>query len=354
MASWEEMAEQVLVLGRPGDVRGAAQGWDQLLRACDEVKANLEKHVKELNQAWKGPAYESFKTHINAISKQLGDMTADARTDRGIVAALNDAADKLETAQQNMPIPAVCTADISAARNLQADIPAVLFTVKLKSNVLHALSGNFLARAEYKLMDWFNNQEDAARKVYNQADGEYQTITYATPQGSTRRDLSDTMRPDTNPAVTGGGGGAPGVGGLGGGGTPPNSAFGSPSTGRIPSIGSGHSAATGPSTGSGFDPGIGGGLAGAGGGLSGAGLGSGGLGSAGLGGGASLSGAGGGLGGLSGGGAAGKAVMPSVGGLMGAGGAAGLSGGGGARAGARPMRDADAGRRCLPMTVQPR
>ena len=63
---------------------------------------------------WKGPAYDAFKAHIQAISKQLADMNSSARLDDGIVGALNNAADKLEQAQADMPIPAVCVREMRA------------------------------------------------------------------------------------------------------------------------------------------------------------------------------------------------------------------------------------------------
>jgi hypothetical protein len=336
MASWEEMAEQVIVLGRPGDVRGVAQGWQQLQQGCQEVKTSLEQNVTDLNQGWKGPAYESFKTHILAIAKQLDDMVKSTQAGDGIVTALNNAADKLENAQQNMPIPAVCTGDIIEARNIGASIPVGFFNIKVKENMLHFLGGNWLAQQEEKLMDWFNDQTDGARKVYDAVQGQYQDQTYNTPGSSSSQQSYENQNPPLTNTTSGLGGGG-GVGGLpGSGGIPKNPSLGGnpPGLGKVPGTGTGGglgSGGLGPGGGlgdGGFNPNTASGLAGAGDGLSGAGLG-GGLGAAGL-----------GAGGLAGGGAAGNGVMPSMGGLMGAGGAglggrgaAGRSSGRGAMAG---------------------
>jgi uncharacterized protein YukE len=341
MASWEQMAEQVIVLGRPGDVRGVAQGWQQLQQGCQEVETSLKQNITDLNQGWKGPAYESFKTHILAIAKQLDDLVKSTQVDDGIVGALNNAADKLDQAQQNMPVPAVCTADIIEARNVQASIPVGFFTLKLKENMAHSFADNFLAHWEYELMDWINNKTDDARKVYDTVQGQYQDQTYRTPGSSAAPPTYENTTPVTNNATSGLGGGG-GVGGLpGGGGIPKGPTLGGTppiGVGKPPGIGGGPGSG-GPGSGGGlgaggFDPGTASGLAGAGGGLSGAGLG-GGLSGAGL------AGAGLGAGGLAGGGAAGNGVMPSMSGLMGAGGA-GLGGGRGA-AGRSSGRGAMAG-----------
>src|SRR6266516_164816 len=105
MASWEEMAVQVLAQGRPGDVKSAALGWQQLLNGFDEVKRSLNGNVDDLAGKWKGPAFDACKQHIKAIAGQLDHLETNANKGDGIVASLQHAADKLTTAQQQMPIP---------------------------------------------------------------------------------------------------------------------------------------------------------------------------------------------------------------------------------------------------------
>ena len=40
--SWEEMCQEFVVDGRPGDVASAALGWEQLLKNLGSVQESLE------------------------------------------------------------------------------------------------------------------------------------------------------------------------------------------------------------------------------------------------------------------------------------------------------------------------
>ena len=117
MPSWEEMCQQIVVAGRPGDVTSAALGWEQLLKNLNSVKESLETNVTDLGEVWKGPAYESFKTHIKQIATDTGRVVDDAEKHNGIVQSLKTAADKLSAAQADFPIPASCVNDVLEARN---------------------------------------------------------------------------------------------------------------------------------------------------------------------------------------------------------------------------------------------
>jgi hypothetical protein len=329
------MAVQVLVLGRPGDVRSAALGWSQLLSACEEVQTSLDKNITDLNQSWKGAGYESFKTHVKGIAKQLGDMVKDARQGEGIVTALDNAADKLTKAQADMPVPAECVGDLMAARNGTETIGPDFFHVSVHGSFFQSGPGRWVASGMDMVDDWLNNRTDDARRVYDQVDGEFNSQASQTP-GTTQAGTSNfaSTQPDLN--QPGGGGSLPGSGGLpGGGGMPHTANLGGPGSGvgKIPGTGSGTGlpgsglpgSGSFPGDGSGVDPSKLGGLAGAGGGLGGAGLGTSGLGGAGSG----LGAAGGlGSGGLPGGGSLGKPTsMAGLGNMMGAGGMGGLGGG---------------------------
>ncbi len=72
------MAIQVVAHGRPGDLKSAALGWEALLRNLASVKTSLDTNVKDLGEAWKGDAYNAFKTHIEAISKKIQDLDDEA------------------------------------------------------------------------------------------------------------------------------------------------------------------------------------------------------------------------------------------------------------------------------------
>ncbi|WP_165945235.1 WXG100 family type VII secretion target [Micromonospora sp. KC723] len=364
MPSWEEMCQQIVVDGRPGDVTSAALGWEQLLKNLRTVRENLEKNVKDLGTAWKGPAYESFKTHVEGIAKRTGTVVEDAEKHDGIVHSLKQAANDLTTAQQNFPIPLSCVNDVLEARNAQLTISAGFFEMKVKPD--------FLGWADpiSAMADWFNDKTDEAQQVYQKVGGDYLAIEERTP-GAVQSDkgMTPSMKtPDLNTGGGGGGagkvpglGGGPSAGGLGGGpgmggvGAGPDIGSGGPGigSGAHPDLSTG----TGGHGGGGYNPGggipgsgslgdeYGSGLAGAGAGtLPSTGLGGGGGGlpsSTGLGGGGGGGGIGGGGGAIPGGGALGKPVTagmpPMMGGAAGAGGRGAGRGAGGRLGGMNGM-----------------
>ncbi|GIF14946.1 WXG100 family type VII secretion target [Actinoplanes teichomyceticus] len=368
--SWEEMVQEVVIDGRPGDVRSAALGWQELLRHLRDVKQSLETNVKDLGETWKGKGYDAFKAHIDGLAKNVGYIVEDAETGSGIVTSLNTAASDLAQAQAAMPIPLASADDIAAARDGRLTLGIGTFEMKVKPDFL---SWGPLDWGP-KLHDWLFDQTAEARKVYEQVDDQYQgraadmpgqTGGYQQVHGErTTPDLSGAGASGAAGAGGFGGGAGAGAGGLpgtkgfnpsdigsggvggtgsgthpstGGGGTYPSTGGGDhPGTGGYPGTGT---SGAGPGAGSGYDPGdYGSGLAGAGGGgaglgTGGAGLGGGGLGSAGLGGGGlgSTAGLGGGAGAgaggggaIPGGGALGKGVGTGLApGMMGAGAGAG-------------------------------
>ncbi|MGS2615532.1 WXG100 family type VII secretion target [Micromonospora sp. LZ34] len=345
MPSWEEMCQQIVIDGRPGDVASAALGWEQLLKNVNNVKESLETNVKDLGEVWKGPAYEAFKTHITGIAKQAGQLVEDAENHNGIVRSLNDAADKLTAAQREFPIPATCVNDVLEARNGRLVISAGFFEMKVKPDFLGWLD------PISALADWINDRSEEAAQVYNQVSGEYSTIDSGTPGRATPPELTN---PDVKTPNLGGGpgagstgsvpgiGGSPSTGGLGS--SPSLNAAGMPDTGS-PGIGSGAhpDLSGGYGSGAGGYPGSGSLADDYGSGLAGAGtatppgLGGGGGGlpaTSGLGGGG---GGGGGMGGgmIPGGGALGRPVAAGMPPMMGGGAAgAGRGGGRGGRLGA--------------------
>ncbi|MGK5738012.1 WXG100 family type VII secretion target [Micromonospora sp. URMC 103] len=354
--SWEDMAREVCVAGRPADVQSAALGWKELVKNLGEVKESLEKNVKDLGAVWKGPAYEAFKTHIEGLAKQTGNLQDDIdKPGRGkvsIVTTLETAARQLEAAQNEMPIPAACIGDVLAARNGEITLGVGLFETRVKADLLGSWPAEQLGKLGDWVTGWFSDKEGEARKVYDEVNGHFRDRTMEAP-GRTGGYDQNNVRPDVPNLDTGGGNkgnvgsvpnigsGMPKTGGIGD--TPTMKTGDLPQTGTPPGIGSGahpdlsnNYPSTGgvggggggggayPSTG-GLPGDYGTGLAGAGGGtgtMSGLGSGSG-LSTSGLGGG----GLGGGAGAIPGGGALGKAVSPGMPPMMG-GGMAGAGGGG--------------------------
>ncbi|MEU8165992.1 WXG100 family type VII secretion target [Micromonospora sp. NPDC049004] len=354
--SWEEMCQKVVIDGRPGDVESAALGWEQLIKNLNNVKQSLDTNIKDLGTTWKGPAYEAFKGHIEQISKDTGQIVADAEKGTGIVQSLKTAADKLTAAQRDFPIPATCVNDVLEARNAKLTLGVGFFEAKVSPDFLGWLD------PVTAIADWINDQSDDAARVYEQVSGDYQAIAPGTPGDAgplgTKEPTHEIPKLDNGGGGGGGGGGVPKLGGSPStgslGATPSIGATGMPDTGNLPGgssahpdLSSGYDPGTGNYPGTGGVPGVGGaddqfssGLAGAGGGGSpglGSGLGGGGLGSGGLGSSGGVGGGGGGLGSagaLAGGGALGRAVSPGMGPMMG-GGAAGAGRGGGRGAGGR-------------------
>lgn len=347
--TWEEMCQEVVIDGRPGDVASAALGWQELLKNLGSVKESLETNIKDLGTVWKGEAYEAFKTRIEGHAKEAGRMIEDAEKGDGIVLSLNNAANKLTDAQREFPIPATCVNDVLEARNGKLTLGVGFFEAKVAPDFLGFLD------PIGAVVDWINDRSAEAAQVYAQVGNDYQNQAPNMPGETGTPDSRDTM-PETPDLDDGGGGNGrlPNTADLGNTGrldpslskidqpdirtdqTDPRISQPDPRTTK-PDLGTGYNPDTGGSTpGYGSVPGTGGldseygsGLAGAGNPGLGSGLGSGGLPStSGLGSGAGLAGGGAGAGSIPGGGALGRPVVPTVPPMMG-GAAAGGKGAGG-------------------------
>ncbi|MFK3981393.1 WXG100 family type VII secretion target [Micromonospora sp. NPDC050397] len=346
--SWEEMCQEVVIDGRPGDVASAALGWQELLKNLGSVKESLETNIKDLGTVWKGEAYEAFKTRIELHATDAGRMIEDAEKGDGIVLALNNAADKLTQAQRDFPIPATCVNDVLEARDGKLTIGIGFFEAKVAPDFLGWLD------PITAVADWINDRSEEAAQVYARVGNDYQNQAPNMP-GEAGPPQVLTDRPEIPDLDDGGGGNGnvrvPKTADIGNTGNldpslgridnpdprigqpdaridrPDTSAL-RPDTGQIPTTGNI------PGTG-GIDGEYGSGLAGAAPSL-GSGLGTGGLpGASGMGGGAGLSGGGAGAGSIPGGGALGRPVVPTMPPMMGGGAAAGGKGAGGRGAGGR-------------------
>ncbi|GAB7044833.1 hypothetical protein JCM9533A_86840 [Catenuloplanes niger JCM 9533] len=397
------MVTQVVVHGRPADIRAAAAAWEIALYGLNSVKTSLDRNVTDLGATWKGEAYEAFRTHIESISENIRTVYDEANSLNTVVGTLNESAARLEAAQAEIPIPAGMEDEVAAARNEDQGIPDGVFETAAVGllglplgpiGVVAATGAGALLSATGAfdaLSDWLNDRTDEARAIWNRVNFEIEGQVAVTPGGTA---VDNAKR---NPVaqlpvldVSGPGGGISALSGGGGvaGATPALSAepteigsvappgtgtfdpatAGAPSAGTAgaaPALGSGTAGfdpdAVAPGTAS-FDPAAlgtgslnpgslgaqpptGTGLAGAGGGLGAGGLGAGGLGAGGLG--AGGLGAGGlGAGGLGAGGlgtgALGAGGIGSPGGsAAGAGGLGGALVGGGALG--KPVSPAQAG-----------
>jgi uncharacterized protein YukE len=213
--SWEEMCQQVVIDGRPGDVASAALGWTELLKNLRSVKESLEKNTADLGAVWKGPAFDAFKTHVGEIAKSTGRLIDDAEEGDGIVHSLNAAADKLTAAQSEFPIPASCVNDVLEARNGHLTIGVGFFEAKVAPDFLGLLD------PIAGLADWLNDRTDEAAKVYNQVNDQYQGQAATMPGQTSNVPTQRNPNLETPELETGGPGTGPGsVPSLPGTGTP--------------------------------------------------------------------------------------------------------------------------------------
>ncbi|WP_433047870.1 WXG100 family type VII secretion target [Dactylosporangium sp. CS-033363] len=360
MADWEEMVTKVCVAGRPGAIDVLDGQWGAIYRNAQTLADSLRDGIHDLKQSWKGEAAEDYFAKLEKIAKTIEET---ASKNSGVRPMLQSAKDKLQWAQDNMPVPEYMlnevqgrAAELDAANGIfaygvltggavsgQPYMSVALQSGMFKNGFMDTL-GNIaretLGHVTSQVGDWIFGYTKEAEDYYNGVDNAYNqsSVTTANPEPVT---TGITTRGADFPGGTtfpGGGGGA-GVGGLG---SDPfkSSAF-------DPNAHAGDVGAFDPTagTGTGFDPGGAGGfdpnadplssLAGAGGGgLGDLGTGGGGLGGVGGGMGGLGAGAGAGLGGTTAGRPVGGPSMPM--GLGGMPGAAGRGNAGRGRSGMMP------------------
>jgi hypothetical protein len=181
MPDWTTMVNQVVIAGRPGDVRNAALGWEEVLGHVKEVQTSLETNVKDLATVWKGAAYEAFANHLDATGKELGKLVAQANDLDGIANSLTRAAERLAEAQARMPIPATAIGDVMAARNAAVCLDLGFCEAKLEAS--------FYQSAPVKLVGWLVDQfrkilsdvEGEAAAAYDEVSSEYGAVADRTP-----------------------------------------------------------------------------------------------------------------------------------------------------------------------------
>ncbi|SCF23458.1 WXG100 family type VII secretion target [Micromonospora chokoriensis] len=249
--SWEDMARQVLVAGRPADITSAALGWQALLGNVEEVKRLVDADVIDLGESWKGPAYDAFRTHMEGLIKQAETIVDGARESGGgqhsIVTVLQTAAQDLERAQNAMPVPQGCVGDLAAARNGAIVIETGLFEASIRADFAGSWPMEKLGQLNDRIGEFFNNNTEDARKAYDQVSDDYAARERETPGGdlSEKRTGSGPTGVDLQgPTGTGGAGQAASLGG-------------GPSTGGLggePPLGTGHVSSGGAGFGSGTHP----------------------------------------------------------------------------------------------------
>ncbi|WFE54934.1 hypothetical protein [Micromonospora sp. WMMD1155] len=249
--SWEDMARQVLVAGRPADITSAALGWQALLGNVEEVKRLVDADVIDLGESWKGPAYDAFRTHMEGLIKQAETIVDGARESGGgqhsIVTVLQTAAQDLERAQKAMPVPQGCVGDLAAARNGAIVIETGLFEASIRADFAGSWPMEKLGQLNDRIGEFFNNNTENARKAYDQVSDDYTARERETPGGAPSKQRTDSGPTGVDLQGPTGTGGAGQAASLGGG----------PSTGGLggePPLGTGHVSSGGAGFGSGTHP----------------------------------------------------------------------------------------------------
>lgn len=221
---WETMVQQVVVDGRPGDLRTAALGWEATLRNLNTVKTSLDNNVKELGTAWKGEAYEAFKKRIEEISKkiqQVADQANGAEGGGSIVLSLNTAASDLSDAQAKMPVPLIVMPQVLEARDAYLTIQPGFFENALKvdvagagGKVLNAVdwaTGGAFSDAANAIQDFLGEGDAEARAAWNQLNNQVANTTQATPEGTPvdKQDFNPSQAIPPGGSSPGGGVGSP-------------------------------------------------------------------------------------------------------------------------------------------------
>jgi hypothetical protein len=341
--SWEEVISMVVIPGQPGQIRDAAGNWEVLFSRIDQARSAIDQLSAGL-QSWEGAAGEAYRNHLGELSGRVAETI---EGNRGVVQQLHTAADNVDHALTNTPIPDELVDEVMAARDKfqktgQLDTKFhpgwfgdLLFPgfLNIAGDIFGFLTFGLADKASDMLRDFLSDGDDKAKAAYQALSGQHSTTASAMPPAAGF--LMDSLNPTTQWSGSGPGGtGAPssaaGTGTLGPGGAGGSGPGFDPSdyshtgTGLAGAGGGGPVSVSPPSTGSTLHPiGAGGGAAGAGG------LGAGGIGGAGgirPGGVTSAANA---IKGIGGG-------MPGMGGMAGAGGAGARGGGVGGAGGAKP------------------
>ncbi|MEV6344871.1 WXG100 family type VII secretion target [Actinoplanes sp. NPDC051851] len=353
--SWEDVITMVVIPGEPGHIRSAAGVWQVIFSRIEQAKTLLDDGIGDL-ETWEGDAGDKYREHLTKVSTGLGELIDKHRS---VITSLNAAADNLQAAITAIPIPDDMAHEVEAAKANYFDTGQVtgigpdwiynallpIYSNKWVDELREAFSWDWASK---NLRDWISDEDDKAKKAYQQLASQHVTTLSNMPEGQklTNLDPGDTTvtsvptTPGTVPS------GVPSTGasdlntkgytpsttvptsGTGTGTGIPSSSTTTPDT-TTPSYDTGTGTgypSTGDYSGSGTDPELGSGLAGAGGGgLTGAGAGGLGSGAGGVGG---LPSSGAGLGGLSGAGAGSGlgAGAAGLGGLAGSGLGAGALG----------------------------
>jgi uncharacterized protein YukE len=186
--TWEEVITLVVIPGQPGAIRDAAGRWELLLLRIEQIRSALGQLSSGL-YTWQGAAGEAYRQHLNELSTKLAQIIEGYRP---LVQQLNEAADHLQTALDNTPIPQELVGEAMNARTqFQAGgelvttfhpgyfwdwlLPGFMDWAK---GIFGALSFGLFDKASDALRDFLTDNDDKAKAAYHTLAGQHvNTVT---------------------------------------------------------------------------------------------------------------------------------------------------------------------------------
>lgn len=254
--TWEQMANQVVILGYPDNVRTAAHVWSVVTTQVNEAITDITRETTQLKTdgAWTGPAYEAFARRVAAVTKTVQTALDKATKPEPISTVLADASQQLAAAQAEMPVPQTLTNEILNARKANLPIPENDFFEAMVTAPLQlvdaAVSSNWFGIRD--LNNNYNVNVDDATATYNKIQAQTNIHANKLPaaQNADPGKESGGIKPPPQtssvpPGGFGGGSpltGAPDLGNFAGGGA----GFGSPPVGNLNTSAAGTGSANAP------------------------------------------------------------------------------------------------------------
>src|SRR2546423_15266758 len=112
MGSWEQMCEELVVQGDPGELRSLGQMWGVLATEVTNAAAGIRDGAKDMTW-WQGEAADAFRKRLGELADRLERFSGDYAPVQDM---LSTSAQSLEGAQRMVPIPDALRGKIEAAR----------------------------------------------------------------------------------------------------------------------------------------------------------------------------------------------------------------------------------------------
>jgi uncharacterized protein YukE len=263
--TWEEVITMVVIPGHPEKIREASGSWEVLFRNVEQARGMVDQVISSV-ATWEGDTATAFKNHMTDVSSNMTELVT---RHRPVVQHLNAAADNLQTALDNTPIPSDMVDDVMRARqnfgetgSLNVYHTGVIFDIMYPVFLGWAMSAvtSLFGIDDWvkdKLRDWISDGDDKAKAAYQALAGQHVNTMDAMPKAGmmlTQEQHQATITPTMPP----GGGSPSGNPSLGGGGGPQTTSLAG--AGGLSGVGAGGAGGLG-----GLGPAGAGGLAGAGG-----------------------------------------------------------------------------------------